>query len=92
MSGFAVAPSRMARGRLAIVAAPSLPASTPLTQPALVGDRGATARQTADAIASMSVVLACRLDDEAAVSVNAEDRNACVEATRHAWALHARLS
>src|SRR5258708_2561570 len=78
-------------GTLALLTAPSLPDSTRFT-PVRAAGPSASAEQTADAVAWLSLILACRLDDQAASADNAEDRDACVEAARHAWAMHARLN
>lgn len=91
-------------GRLALLDAPSLPASTRLTpfphaadltpsaERACSAERAGSSEHAAAAVAWLSLILACRLDDQAASADNAEDREACVEAARHAWTLHARLS
>lgn len=90
-AAFVMAGVPASSGRLALLAAPSLPASTRLMPPASTGAFLGSPEQTADAVAWLSLNLAHRLDDVAATADNAEDRNACVEAARHAWALHARL-
>jgi hypothetical protein len=91
LAAFVMAGVPASSGRLALLAAPSLPASTRLTSPTPTGALVASPEQIADAVSWLSLILAHRLDDEAATADNAEDRNACVEAARHAWALHARL-
>jgi hypothetical protein len=78
-------------GRLAVLTAPSLPASTRLASSLPVAGLPPSAEYVADEVASLSLMLAYRLDDQAAAADNAEDRDACVEAARHAWTLHARL-
>ena len=78
-------------GRLAVLTAPSLPAPTRLSPSLPAAGLPAPAEHTAEEVASLSLILAYRLDDQAAAADNAEDRDACVDAARHAWTLHARL-
>ncbi len=89
-AAFVMAGVPASSGRFALLTAPSFPASTRHTPPMVAGE-AESAEQAADAIARLSLILAHRLDDEAATAVNADDRTACAEAARHAWALHARL-
>lgn len=91
-AAFVMSGQPAASGRLALLTAPSLPASTPLSPDGDSGDPGVTGEHAAETVAWLSLILACRLDDQAASAGNAEDRDACVEAARHAWAVHARLS
>jgi hypothetical protein len=90
-AAFMMAGCPASNARLALLTAPSLPAATRLTSSLPAGGRSASAEHTAEAIASLSLVIAYCLDDQAAAAGNAEDRDACVEAARHAWALQARL-
>lgn len=86
---FVMAGSSAAGGRLALLDAPSLPAS------ALRGDIPVRAHLPADATAAavigLSQALAARLDDAALAGRHAGDRDACGRAARHARELRARL-
>jgi hypothetical protein len=86
---FVMAGSSAAGGRLALLDAPSLPAS------ALRCDIHVRAQLRADATAtaviSLSQALAVRLDTAALAARQAGDRDACGRAARHARDLCARL-
>lgn len=86
---FVMAGSSAAGGRLALLDAPSLPASALSCD--IPGRRHLPADATATAVISLSQGLAVRLDSAALAARRAGDRDACGRAARHARELCARL-
>jgi hypothetical protein len=88
---FVMAGVPAANGRMALAGAPSLTIPTGELTRKRASDPSPTGEQAALAVAQLSEVLACRLDDAAVTAWSPGDRVACADAARHAWELHVRL-
>ncbi len=88
---FVLAGASAASGRFALAAAPSLTTPAPIPHRA-PGSTTATPAATAVlALGQLSELLDRRLRDAARVAVDADDRQACATAARHAAELSARF-
>jgi hypothetical protein len=95
-AAFVMAGVPAATGRLALVAAPSLPAECLLAGSAgrVSGGRasgGRTAEEVAELLAGLGQVMARRLYDATLTAADADDREACSRASHHARELCAWL-
>jgi hypothetical protein len=92
-AAFVMSAASAANGRDAVAAAPSLPPAAPRDsdQAGRVTLPDGSAAEAAAAVAGLSQLLARRLTEAAALSADAGERVACLQATRHATDICALL-
>ncbi len=81
---FVIAEETAATGRLALVAAPSLPDSSRLARLAERRCCGRTTEEITTGLARLCQVMSRRLDTAAQTAVDADDREACTRTSQHA--------